>query len=61
MQKQRKTYELADVFKKLRTNDGKTTLINQNKREPSLTRKYGVKSGDKIKPDMLGQQNENMN
>ena len=60
-QKERKTYDLADVFKKHRDDDGKTTYINQTRREPSLTRKYGAKTGDKIKPEMVGQQNEKMN
>ena len=59
--KERKTYEVADVFKKHQGEDGKTTLINQTKREPSVTRKYGAKKGDKITPEVMGQQNENMN
>ena len=53
-QKSRKTFDVADVFKKHRSNDGKTTMINQTKREPSVTRKYGAKAGDKIKPEMVG-------
>ena len=35
-QKTRKTYEVADVFKKHKSNDGKTIYVNQNKREPSV-------------------------
>ena len=46
---------MADVFKKHRNNEGKTTMINQNKRDLSVSRKYGVKKGDKILPEMTGQ------
>ena len=42
-QKQRKTYDVADVFKKHRNEEGKTTMINQTRREPSVQRRYGTK------------------
>ena len=52
--KERKTYDVADVFRKIPRVEGHTAYINTPPPKEQHQGKYGIKNGDKIKPEALG-------
>ena len=59
-ERERKTYDVAAVFKALPRKDGGTAYTDTKDATQQDQTKYGTKTGNKLKPEILGKQDEQM-
>ena len=60
-EKTRKKYDVANVFRVLERQEGKNAYADQPPPKEQNQTKYGIKTGDKMKPELIGKQDEQMN